>query len=317
MIGEFTGNGIASGTVPGLRIVWKRSLTGNGIASGSPRACGERLIGEFTGNGIASGTVPGLRIARRRSLTGNGIASGSPRANGNRVIGEFTGNGIASGSPRACGERLIGEFTGNGIASGSPRACGDRVIGEFTGNGIASGTVPGLRIPRKRSFSAYAMDSGSARAAGNSWVPGGIMQVAAVVFSPHGEGELAMKVFLSVMTMLIPVTMIGIGALWRNHPPQSMNWVYGYRTAMSMKNKETWDFAHRYHSRVWLLAGLVLGLVSLVVLVAARLTCQTSGEFERCVMAVMLAQVLALLLSIIPTERALRKRFHADGTPRS
>lgn len=85
---------------------------------------------------------------------------------------------------------------------------------------------------------------------------------------------------------------------------------------MSMKNKETWDFAHRYHAKVWGLTGLVLGLVSLIVLVPAWAKSKTVDDFGRYVMVIMAVQIPALVLSIIPTERALRKHFHADGTPR-
>lgn len=53
-----------------------------------------------------------------------------------------------------------------------------------------------------------------------------------------------MFVFLLVMNSLIPVTMIIFGILWKSHPPKSINWAYGYRTSMSMKNNETWKFAH-------------------------------------------------------------------------
>jgi len=42
---------------------------------------------------------------------------------------------------------------------------------------------------------------------------------------------------------MIPVIMIGVGYMMYKHPPKSINAIYGYRTARSMKNDETWKFA--------------------------------------------------------------------------
>ncbi|MCY6372198.1 SdpI family protein [Clostridium ganghwense] len=34
-------------------------------------------------------------------------------------------------------------------------------------------------------------------------------------------------------------------------PPKEINSTFGYRTTMSSKNKDTWNFAHRYAGIVW------------------------------------------------------------------
>ena len=47
-------------------------------------------------------------------------------------------------------------------------------------------------------------------------------------------------IFMRVMDLLIPVTMVFIGKRFQKKPPKEINAMYGYRTAMSMKNKETW-----------------------------------------------------------------------------
>ena len=51
-------------------------------------------------------------------------------------------------------------------------------------------------------------------------------------------------IFMLIMDLLTPAIMIGFGRGFMKHPPKTINMVYGYRTSMSMKNKETWDFAH-------------------------------------------------------------------------
>ena len=43
-------------------------------------------------------------------------------------------------------------------------------------------------------------------------------------------------IFMLIMNLLIPVTMIGFGRLFMYKAPGAINVVYGYRTSISMKN---------------------------------------------------------------------------------
>jgi len=54
------------------------------------------------------------------------------------------------------------------------------------------------------------------------------------------------------------VIMIGVGYMMYKHPPKSINAIYGYRTARSMKNDETWKFAHDCCGRLWFKLGFIL-----------------------------------------------------------
>ena len=53
-------------------------------------------------------------------------------------------------------------------------------------------------------------------------------------------------IFMLIMVLLIPITMIVIGRLFLNNAPKDINYVFGYRTKRSMMNLETWKFAHEY-----------------------------------------------------------------------
>lgn len=48
-----------------------------------------------------------------------------------------------------------------------------------------------------------------------------------------------------------PLLMIIFGAIFRKAAPKKINSLYGYRTTMSMKNRDTWEFAHHYFGRIW------------------------------------------------------------------
>lgn len=112
----------------------------------------------------------------------------------------------------------------------------------------------------------------------------------------------------------IPLLMLGISALFATHPPRTINRWYDYRTAMSMKNQDTWDFAHRCCARVWRRIGLRLLAASLVVgLLTLRLG--TDGVALAGVMVTM-GQTVVLLLAILPVEQALRRTFDGNGARR-
>ncbi len=118
-------------------------------------------------------------------------------------------------------------------------------------------------------------------------------------------------VFMLISDLLMPVVMIGFGRVFLKHPPKEINGIYGYRTAMSMKNKETWEFAHKYCGKLWYICGLAL----LPVTIAAMLP--VLGKSEDAVGTVggilCVIQTIPLIGSIFPTERALRRTFDKQG----
>lgn len=71
-------------------------------------------------------------------------------------------------------------------------------------------------------------------------------------------------IFMMIMDLLLPVTMIGFGRYFMKKAPNEINAVFGYRTSMSMKNKDTWEFAHKYCGKIWYVCGLVLLPVTVI-----------------------------------------------------
>jgi len=118
-----------------------------------------------------------------------------------------------------------------------------------------------------------------------------------------------MFIFLFICCMLVPATMIGFGMLWKAHPPKNVNALYGYRTSMSMKNKDTWDFAHRYIGRIWYLSGIITAVLSVIILFIFK----NSIEFEAITIYLVFIQIALLCVGIIPTEISLNKNFDKNG----
>ena len=121
-------------------------------------------------------------------------------------------------------------------------------------------------------------------------------------------------VFMLIMDLLIPVTMIGFGRLFLTRAPKNINAAFGYRTAMSMKNKDTWEFAHKYCGKLWFKCGLILLPLSVApVLFVRSKDTTTVGNVGLIVAAV---QLIPLIGSIFPTEAALKKTFDQNGMRR-
>ena len=118
-------------------------------------------------------------------------------------------------------------------------------------------------------------------------------------------------IFIFLMSLLIPLVMIGFGSYFVKKPPSKINLVFGYRTSMSMKNKDTWTFAHNYCGKLWQIMGLIMFLFSVVVMFFVVGSAVDTVSVFGCILVVI--QMFFLVGSIIPTELALRKTFDKNG----
>ena len=118
-------------------------------------------------------------------------------------------------------------------------------------------------------------------------------------------------IFMLVMDLIVPITMLCLGRQFMKNAPKRINSNYGYRTNMSMKSQETWDFAHRYCGKVW----WIMGLVMLPATLATMLFVLGEDTEHISIMGGIVcgAQLIPPLLSIIPTELALRRNFDKEG----
>lgn len=97
-------------------------------------------------------------------------------------------------------------------------------------------------------------------------------------------------------------------------PPDKINSAFGYRTKLSMKNQETWEFAHRTCGRLWRVLGLVLLIITVIaMLFLLGKNMEITAFFAT---GILVFQLLVMLGSILPVERALKKRFDKDGRRR-
>lgn len=101
------------------------------------------------------------------------------------------------------------------------------------------------------------------------------------------------------------------GWMMQAHLSKNINGLIGYRTKRSMKNMETWKFAHAYCGRLWKIYGIVMFCISVVLSVFFLFM---KVETDIVLMGVVVClQSLILILPILFTERALQQQFDENG----
>lgn len=113
-------------------------------------------------------------------------------------------------------------------------------------------------------------------------------------------------VFMLRMALLTPLLLLIFGWIFQKHPPRRVNGLYGYRTARSMKSQELWDFAQQLCGRLWWRLGWGLLLLSAAVMLLLRGWKTAAVGIGGA--ALLGVQIPALLGSIVPVERALKRK---------
>lgn len=120
--------------------------------------------------------------------------------------------------------------------------------------------------------------------------------------------------FMLIMDTLLPITMIGFGRMFLNNAPKEINTAFGYRTTMSLKNRDTWEFAHKHCGKLWYTWGKFILPLSIIpmffVLGESKDTVGTLGGI------ICFIQLIFFIGSILPTERALKRTFDDNGRRR-
>ena len=107
-------------------------------------------------------------------------------------------------------------------------------------------------------------------------------------------------ILLMIWACLIPILILVIGIIFQKHAPKEINGFIGYRTRRSMQSQEAWDYANKRMGEIW----LALGVILLVVTIPLSLLLGENG-----VAVLVIAQTIALILSIIPVEIELKAKF--------
>lgn len=118
-------------------------------------------------------------------------------------------------------------------------------------------------------------------------------------------------ILMLLSSLIIPFVMIVFGGYFSKKAPKDINYIFGYRTSRSMKNKDTWEFAHKYCGKLWVYYGIALAVI--VIIVMLIFIGKSKDEIGDIVTFICLFQLIPLITTIIQTELALKKNFDENG----
>lgn len=117
-----------------------------------------------------------------------------------------------------------------------------------------------------------------------------------------------------VPVFIIPLSFLIIGIVFLVRPPKEVNYLFGYRTRMSMINDKTWAFAHKLCGKYFIIIASVSLVLSTIIYFVV---CHIYGVSTRvcsntCIILVAISAVAPIFV-LIPIEIALRKKFDNFG----
>lgn len=125
-----------------------------------------------------------------------------------------------------------------------------------------------------------------------------------------------MQFYIAVFccNLIIPLVMVVGGYVMYRKPPKRINHFIGFRTKMSMKNDDTWKFAHERCGKLWLKIGIILLIASAVI----QIPFLRSDDFTLDVLTLTLetVQLAVLIVSALSVEKKLKKTFDENGNRR-
>lgn len=111
------------------------------------------------------------------------------------------------------------------------------------------------------------------------------------------------------LVMVTPLAMLVIGLYWKVHPPKLEGSGLAYRTSLSTRNEETWNFAHRHVAKLWIRIGFLLSLLSILLMTLFR------ESYFNYFLWVIGGQMVFLCISAFLVEGMLKSAFDQDGKP--
>lgn len=116
---------------------------------------------------------------------------------------------------------------------------------------------------------------------------------------------MAFYCFMAFMNLLIPLSMIILGYLFKKNPPKNINGIYGYRSSRSMRNETTWKFANQLAGEYWKRWGILILIPSVFIDIA--LYQQNDLLISKASLIVCILQLIPLTLPVYFVEKQLKK----------
>ena len=116
---------------------------------------------------------------------------------------------------------------------------------------------------------------------------------------------------LMITIFLLPLVMVICGMSYTKRGPKKITRLQGYRSKMSMKNRDTWDFAHKNLGDLWFKLGApLLAVTSVVSLLVFR---ESTKQITTWCCVIFVIQLVIMVLPVFYTEKALKENFDENG----
>ena len=117
--------------------------------------------------------------------------------------------------------------------------------------------------------------------------------------------------FMLCCNVLISVAMILGGWFMWKHCPKKINPVSGYRSARSQKNLDTWKFANENCGKRWWTIGWIMLFPTIIVQIPFY--GKSDGVIGWAGLVICVVECVVMLVSILPTEKALKNTFNEEN----
>ena len=117
-----------------------------------------------------------------------------------------------------------------------------------------------------------------------------------------------MSTSLLIANLAIGPLLLALTLVFKSLPPKKRNWLYGYRTAQSMKSQEAWDASNKYSFELM----MWVAIITTVLQIGLYFT------FEPATSLIIACIVMCVLLVgiIVIVEGYLINNFDDEGKPK-
>lgn len=105
------------------------------------------------------------------------------------------------------------------------------------------------------------------------------------------------------LVFIVPFVFLICGIISQKKPPKNINSLYGYRTARSMRDKQSWDWAQKQMSVYF----IFYAVASLVVGIALALLCRFLFDRDYMPCVILLLQTFGIYIILFVIENNLKK----------
>ncbi len=117
-----------------------------------------------------------------------------------------------------------------------------------------------------------------------------------------------MYVICFIGALITPLALFAVGLYWKLRPPKFTDeGGLAYRTELSARSQETWEFAHVHISNTWVRLGVILTVLASVLMVIF------ADHYASFILWLIGGEMVFLCISVFLVDTALKNGFDEDG----